>query len=85
MKRGVKDVMMTIIGGVAGLYLLNPSFGVFEILSDNLPLVGNIDEAMATTVLVGVLGYFGITIPRIFQRSPRPQDDVRPVKDAAVD
>ena len=36
--------------GVGGLlYLLNPGAGIFELLPDNLPLIGNLDEAAATT------------------------------------
>jgi len=29
------------------IYLLNPTFGVFELIPDNLPLVGNLDEGAA--------------------------------------
>jgi hypothetical protein len=32
---------------LGGIYLLNPGLGVFELLPDNLPLVGNLDEAGA--------------------------------------
>ncbi len=30
-----------------GFYLLNPTAGVFELIPDNLPYVGNLDEAAA--------------------------------------
>ncbi len=35
--------------GLAGavLYVLNPTAGIFEFLPDNLPVVGNLDEAAA--------------------------------------
>lgn len=34
--------------GVVGLlYILNPTLGVFELLPDNLPIVGNLDEGAA--------------------------------------
>jgi uncharacterized membrane protein YkvA (DUF1232 family) len=36
---------------VAGLYLLNLTFG-FDIIPDNIPLAGNIDEVIAS-----ILGY----------------------------
>jgi len=29
------------------VYLLNPTFGIFEIIPDNLPLIGNLDEGAA--------------------------------------
>ena len=41
------------IGAVACvLYLLNPDFGIYELIPDNLPIVGNLDEAGATLLLV---------------------------------
>jgi len=39
----------------SGLYLLNPTMGLFELLPDNLPLVGNLDEAAMVTMLLGCL------------------------------
>jgi hypothetical protein len=43
---------------VGGLYLLNPGLGVFELLPDNLPLVGNLDEAGAfMLVWYGLIEY----------------------------
>ena len=32
---------------VGFLYLLNPTAGIIELIPDNLPLVGNLDEAAA--------------------------------------
>ena len=55
-------VMMT-LGVVALLYLVFPTFGIFEFIPDNMPFVGNLDEAAATTLLLGSLAYFGIEIP----------------------
>lgn len=60
-----KDFAVLFIGIISILYLLNISFGVIEFLPDNLPFVGNIDEALATTVLLWVINYFGIKIPFI--------------------
>lgn len=34
------------------LYILNPTLGIFELLPDNLPWFGNIDEAAATTLAI---------------------------------
>lgn len=42
---------------VAALYLLNLGFGWLELLPDNVPLVGNLDEAGATAALLGALRY----------------------------
>jgi len=45
------------------VYLLNPTLGL-DILPDNLPLVGNIDEATATGVLLACLKYLGVDVLR---------------------
>ena len=45
---------------ICGLYLINPTFGIFEFLPDNLALVGNLDEAAATTGLLLALSKLGL-------------------------
>ena len=46
--------LSTIIGFI---YLLNPTFGILEIIPDNMPLVGNLDEgAAAILVWQGIKG-----------------------------
>lgn len=62
----MKDLLVALAGVLAFLYLMNPTFGVFELLPDNIPLVGNIDEATATMVLLGALRYFGLDFTRLF-------------------
>ncbi|MFN5058715.1 MAG: YkvA family protein [Chloroflexota bacterium] len=34
------------------VYLVNPTAGVLEFIPDNLPFLGNLDEAGATTMLI---------------------------------
>lgn len=43
-----------IIAGMAlcSLYLLNPGLGFFELIPDNLPLIGNLDEGAAAALLL---------------------------------
>lgn len=43
------------------IYLLNLTFGV-DLLPDNLPIVGNIDEATATGILLACLRYLGVDV-----------------------
>jgi hypothetical protein len=62
----MKVLLVALAGVLAFLYLMNPTFGVFELLPDNIPLVGNIDEATATMVLLGALRYFGLDLTRLF-------------------
>ena len=45
---------------VCGLYLINPTFGIFEFLPDNLAIIGNLDEAAATTGLLLALSKLGL-------------------------
>ncbi|MCU0418341.1 MAG: DUF1232 domain-containing protein [Cyclobacteriaceae bacterium] len=42
---------------LSGLYLLNPTWGVFELLPDNIPFIGNVDEALAAYVLYSGLEF----------------------------
>ena len=43
--------------GLVGLvYVLNPTFGIFELIPDNLPIIGNLDEGMAYfLVILGIV------------------------------
>ena len=43
--------------GLVGLvYVLNPTFGIFELIPDNLPIIGNLDEGMAYfLVMLGIV------------------------------
>ena len=64
-----KDFFMLGLGIFSILYLLNFSFGWVEFLPDALPLVGNIDEAIATGLLLSVLNYFNLDITGFLKRS----------------
>jgi len=64
----VKKPMVFCIGLLATIYILNPTAGFFEIIPDNLPLIGNLDEAAAVALLLMCLSYFGIDLPNIFRR-----------------
>jgi hypothetical protein len=64
----MKKILVFAVGLLATLYILNPTAGVFEILPDNLPIVGNLDEAAAVVLLLMCLKYFGIDLPNLFRR-----------------
>ncbi|MBL7962612.1 MAG: DUF1232 domain-containing protein [Flavobacteriales bacterium] len=64
----MKSAFVALAGLLAFLYLLNPTLGVFEFLPDNIPLLGNVDEATATMVLLGALRYHGLDLTRLFSR-----------------
>ncbi|MBX2972511.1 MAG: DUF1232 domain-containing protein, partial [Flavobacteriales bacterium] len=39
-----------------------------ELLPDNIPFIGNLDEATATAVLIAALRYFGYDVSDLFGR-----------------
>ncbi len=44
-------------------YLVNPTLGFIELIPDNVPLIGNLDEAGATLLLLLALSKLGIRLP----------------------
>lgn len=55
-----KTALVVVSMILSGIYLLNPDAGVLEFLPDVIPGIGNIDEGLATAVLLGGLRYFGL-------------------------
>lgn len=55
-------------GALAALYLIYPSLGIFELIPDAVPLVGNLDEAGAMLLLTNVLAWYGIDLNRLGRR-----------------
>lgn len=66
-------IVQNIVAGGAGLlsllYLLNPTGGIIEFIPDNFPVIGNLDEAAATTILIAALAYFGLDVTRLFGKA----------------
>ncbi|MBX3013617.1 MAG: DUF1232 domain-containing protein [Caldilineaceae bacterium] len=52
-----------IVGGLCLLYLVNPTLGVFELIPDNLPLIGNLDELTASAGFLWALKGMGVRLP----------------------
>jgi len=67
----LRTVIVIIIGLLSGLYLLNPGAGVFELIPDNIPLLGNLDEASAVMLLMACFRYFNIDLSNFFRRRRR--------------
>lgn len=56
--RGVPVRLVYTMAVVGGLYLLNPTAGILEIIPDTFPIIGNLDEGGATmAVWYGLLEY----------------------------
>jgi hypothetical protein len=64
----MKNLLIAFAGLLSAVYLMNPTFGLFELLPDAIPLVGNVDEATATMVLLAALRYFGWDLTDLFAR-----------------
>lgn len=72
--RSLKDLTVLGAGLIAAAYLVYPSFGLLEFIPDALPIVGNLDEATATVILVSAFRYYGVDLSRLFQRDNQPDD-----------
>ncbi len=62
--RAIKGTFVLLIGLLSAAYLANIGAGVIELIPDNFPVLGNIDEAGATLLLLNCLAYFGINLGR---------------------
>jgi hypothetical protein len=58
--------MLAVLGAI---YILNPTFGIFEFVPDNLPLVGNLDEGAAFLLM-----WFGLVEYLQGKKGPRPHE-----------
>ena len=70
-----KDILIILTGILSLIYLINPSVGLFEILPDTYPLIGNSDEATACALLLVIFRYFGIDLTnflRTFSKIKQP-------------
>ena len=64
----MKRISIFCLGLFSFLYLFNPGAGIFELIPDNIPLIGNLDEAAAAALLLACLRYFGYDLSAWFKR-----------------
>jgi len=64
----IKDILVALAGLLSLLYLANPGAGIFELIPDNFPVVGNLDEAAACAIILAALRYFGIDLTSFLGR-----------------
>lgn len=64
----LKTIVIISLGILSLFYIFNPGAGIFELIPDNIPILGNLDEATAMIILLACLRYFGIDIGDIFKR-----------------
>ena len=59
------------MGIISLMYLCNIGVGLVEAIPDNIPFVGNLDEAGATVLLLMCLRYFGVDLTKIFKKTSK--------------
>ena len=70
----MKDILVILLGLLSLIYLINPTIGVVEIIPDNFPIIGNLDEAAACAILLSVLRYFGIDLTSLLRLFLKPDN-----------
>jgi len=72
-----KGIVVGILGALSAVYLFNPGAGVIELIPDNFPIIGNLDEAAAAALLISCLAYFGLDIGSIFgKKKSKKESDI---------
>ncbi len=66
MRSKLKSLMTLTCGMIGLIYILNPTAGIIEFIPDNIPFIGNLDEAGAIILILGCLRYFGIDLTNFF-------------------
>ena len=68
----MRNFFVIFIGLISLFYLINPTGGFFEIIPDNFPVIGNLDEAAACALLFAVFRYFGIDLTKFLRSLLKP-------------
>ena len=72
----IKSLLWTLVV-LGGVYILNPTAG-FDLLPDNLPILGNLDEAAILLLMLGALRYMGVGLPDFVERLIQPAGRLPP-------
>lgn len=68
------SIVVGVVGALGAVYLLNPTAGIVELIPDNFPVIGNLDEAAAMMLVISALAYFGVDLGGLFGRKPKKDD-----------
>jgi len=75
----IKNILVALAGLIGLIYILNPTAGVLELIPDNIPIVGNLDEAAAVALVLAALRYYGVDLTgflrRVFKDDPDDKKD----------
>ena len=75
MKRLMQEMLVIGLTAIALIYLANPTAGVLELIPDNVPFVGNLDEAGAVLILMNTLRYYGIDLSGLWDRDKPKREE----------
>ncbi len=64
----IKNILVALAGLIGFIYILNPTAGVLELIPDNIPIVGNLDEAAAAALVLAALRYYGVDLTGFLRR-----------------
>ena len=64
----IKNILVAAAGLLSLVYLLNPTAGILELIPDNLPIIGNLDEAAAVAIILAAFRYYGIDLTSFLSR-----------------
>lgn len=77
----IKKILVAAAGLLSLVYLLNPGAGVFELIPDNFPIIGNLDEAAAVAIILAAFRYYGIDLTSFLGRGVRGSSQSSDKKD----
>ena len=73
-KKGIANsFIIGVLGLVSAIYLFNPGAGWIELINDNIPIIGNLDEAAAAALLISCLAYFGMDLGNFFGKAKKTE------------
>ncbi len=64
----IRHIAVACTGIFSLLFLLNIGVGLIELIPDNVPFIGNLDEGGAVVIILMCLRYFGFDLTKLFER-----------------
>ena len=64
----LKNILVALAGLISLIYLFNPTAGILELIPDNFPIVGNLDEVAACAIVLAAFRYYGVDLTAFIGR-----------------
>ncbi len=82
----INSLIIGALGVFSAIFLLNPGAGIFFEIPDNIPVIGNLDEAAAAALLISCLAYFGFDVTKLFKKAQeKDQTDKKKKSEKIID